>query len=387
MKNTLEGYGDQYLIPTHTLLDDLATDFGHEEAGQKLKLVRDEIRRAIKDGRAGTCDYVEEGRKETAVRFVVDAFNGKVDMALAKVRDDNAGKLEQEIRDAFALVNVNGRAFRNARITEEYLALRLEELGWAATAQALRVRDREEQRRIREQIREEEKARREYERAMRDAARDEELARKAMERAQQQLAKASEEQRAKYETQLRELEARLRDAEERNQRALSMAQQTRRGHVYVVSNVGSLGEDVYKIGLTRRLEPMDRIRELGDSSVPFEFDVHAMIFAEDAPALEHQLHRHFLLSQVNKVNPRKEFFRVDLAHIREEIEKLGVAAQWTMTAKAQEYRESQKIDSVLRENPAAREAWIRRQLEVETVLSFPSEEVDDVGAAPAGKSE
>lgn len=133
---------------------------------------------------------------------------------------------------------------------------------------------------------------------------------------------------------------------------------------------------------------MDRIRELGDSSVPFEFDVHAMIFAEDAPALEHQLHRHFVLSQVNKVNPRKEFFRVDLSHIREEIEKLGLATHWTMVAKAEEYRESQRIETIIRENPAAREAWIRRQMEVDLLPGFAGEnegEDDGVGGARDGQ--
>lgn len=370
MKNTIEGYGDQYLIPSHTLLDDLAEEFGHEEAGQKLKVVRDQIRRSVRAGRAGQCDYVEDNRKETAVRFVVDAFNGKVDSTLARVRDDNAGTLGEEIRDAYALVNMNGKAFRNARITEEYLALRLEELRWAATVQELKVQERDEQRRIREQIREEDKARREYERAMKEAARDEETARRAMEKAQQMLAKATDEQKARYEEQLRELEAKLKQAEERNQRAQSMAQQTKRGHVYVISNLGSFGEHVYKIGLTRRLEPLDRIRELGDSSVPFEFDVHAMIFAEDAPALEHQLHKHFLLSQVNKVNARKEFFRVDLAHIRGEIEKFGLAAHWSMAARAQEYRESMRIEELIRESPEAREAWLKRQLELEPAIGF-----------------
>jgi hypothetical protein len=182
-----------------------------------------------------------------------------------------------------------------------------------------------------------------------------------MEKAEAQLARATEEQKSKYELQLLELRQRLQLAEERGQRALSMAQQTRRGHVYVISNVGSFGEDVYKIGLTRRLEPLDRIRELGDSSVPFEFDVHALIFAEDAPAVETQLHRHFLIRQLNKVNHRKEFFRVTLKDIRDEITALGLSASWTMTAAAKEYRESLAIEKALADDPLAREAWLKRQ--------------------------
>jgi hypothetical protein len=275
--------------------------------------------------------------------------------------------LGQEIRDAFTLVNLNGKAFREARITEEYLSARLAELKWAAISQQLRLEEREEQRRIKEQIREEEKVRRECERAMRDAAKDEDLLRKAMEKAQQQIEKASAEQKVKYEQQLLELTQKLKEAEERSQRALSMAQQTKRGHVYVISNIGSFGENVYKIGLTRRLEPLDRIRELGDSSVPFAFDVHALLFSEDAPALETRLHRHFLLMQINKVNFRKEFFRTDVKDIRNELEKLGITANWTMTAEAAEYRESLAIEKAIAENPTMRESWLRRQLEFETM--------------------
>lgn len=369
LQNKIEGYGDRYLIPSHSLLDDLADDMGQAEAGQRLKTVRSEIRDRVRTGAAATCDYVEPNRRDTAIRFVVDAFNGKADSILARIRSDNMGTLTQELRDAFTLVNHNGQAFRNARIRDGYLALRLDELRWAAIATELKVQEREEQRRIQEQIREEEKARRDYERAMRDAAKEEELVRKAMAKAEAAMAKATEEQKAQYEQQLVELSEKLKEAEARNQRALSMAQQTRRGHVYIISNVGSFGDSVYKIGLTRRLDPLDRVRELGDSSVPFEFDVHAMIFAEDAPALEAQLHRHFVLAQVNKVNHRKEFFRTDLVHVRQEIESLGLLAKWTMAAAAREFRESAAIERTIAEDPIKREAWLRRQLALEPPLA------------------
>lgn len=178
---------------------------------------------------------------------------------------------------------------------------------------------------------------------------------------QGQVAKASEAQRQKYEAQLAELAERLRQAAEKNQRAKSMAEQTRMGYVYVISNLGSFGDDVFKIGLTRRLEPLDRIRELGDASVPFSFDVHALLFSEDAPALEKALHKHFLTAQVNKVNPRKEFFRVSMSIIRAELEKLGITAKWTLTAEAKEYRETLAIEKAIRENPEKRREWLQMQ--------------------------
>jgi len=202
--------------------------------------------------------------------------------------------LQQKIRDAFTLVNHNGRAFRDARILSEYLDARLEELRWAVVAQELKLKEREEQRLMKERIREEERAQREFEKAQKDAEKEQETLRKAMEKARREVDKATSEDRAKLEEKLRELTEKLRVAEEKNKRALSMAQQTKSGYVYIISNIGSFGEDVYKIGMTRRLEPLDRVRELGDASVPFEFDVHALIPSEDAPALEHALHQKFV---------------------------------------------------------------------------------------------
>jgi hypothetical protein len=122
-----------------------------------------------------------------------------------------------------------------------------------------------------------------------------------------------------------------------------MAQQTRRGNVYIISNVGSFGDGVLKIGMTRRLEPMERIWELGDASVPFEFDVHAIIPSDDAPALEGELHEAFEDLRINQVNLRKEFFRVPLEKVRKIVAERGIPATFTMAAEAQEYRESQAI--------------------------------------------
>ncbi|MGP1308778.1 MAG: DUF4041 domain-containing protein [Phycisphaerales bacterium] len=377
MRNIIEGYGDEYLKPTEGLLDDIADEFSHKEAGQQLKLARDRTKAMIKQGLAATCEYVEDYRRRQAIQFVLDAFNGKVDAILSDVKHDNHGKLEQRVRDAYEIVNMGGQAFRNARITDPYLATRLDELKWACVALELRRQEQEQQRRIREQIREEEKARREYERAIREAAREEEMLRKAMAKAQAQVLDATAEQRAQYEAQLAELTARLQEAEERGQRALSMAQQTRRGHVYIISNVGSFGDGVYKIGLTRRLEPLDRVKELGDASVPFEFDVHAIILSDDAPALETKLHKHFLLNQINKVNHRKEFFRANLSDIRREIEAMGIEAHWTMAAEALQYRETLAIERAIESDPNARDAWLNRQLTLDPVEYVELAAVDD----------
>lgn len=343
MRNIIKGYGHAYLIPNLSVLDDLAEEFSHADAGQKLKDARAFTRSLIKERKAATCDYVETEKHDTAVKFVTDAFNGKVDSALSKVKYDNYGTIKQQIEDAFSVVNDTGRAFRNAKITQLYFNARLEELRWAVATNELKKIEQDEQRRIKELMREEERARREIQKALDDAAKEEKLLKKAMEEARKHIESATQEERAKYEAQLSELQAKLAIAEEKNQRALSMAQQTRSGHVYVISNIGSFGENVYKIGMTRRLEPTDRVTELGDASVPFSFDIHAMIYSVDAPTLEKTLHRKFVNNQVNKVNPRKEFFGVTLAEIREAIEEMGIEAHWTMTAEAREYYESQSM--------------------------------------------
>src|SRR5690606_25041122 len=118
-----------------------------------------------------------------------------------------------------------------------------------------------------------------------------------------------------------------------------------------------------KVGMTRRLEPLDRIKELGDASVPFSFDVHAMIWSEDAPRLEQELHKLFVRNQVNKVNPRKEFFRLSVSTLKQKLEDMGVKTTWTLTSEAAEYRESLAIEQRLNDSPELAEDWLRHQME------------------------
>jgi hypothetical protein len=380
LRNIIDGYGDTYIVPTFTLLDDLAEEFGYEDAGKKHKELRSEVRRMTQERRGAECDYVEANRRDTAITFVLDAFNGKVDSIIADVKADNFGTLAQKIRDARQIVNRHGSAFRNARITDEFMNLRIEELRWSCTLVALKEKEREEQRAMRERIREEERAQKELDRALKEAAKEEESLAKAMEKVRADLEKAADADRQKYEAKLFDLELKLRDAEAKSKKAMSMAQLTKAGHVYIISNIGSFGEEVFKIGLTRRLDPLDRVRELGDASVPFEFDVHALIQADDAPALETELHKRFVRMQVNKVNPRKEFFRVPLTEIRNAVEALGCHAHWSMTAAARSYRESQAIEKALADKKLDEKEWLKQQLDV-AKATFD----DDIEEAPTTK--
>lgn len=345
MKNKIEGYGDEWIVPNRSVLDELAENYEFTDASRELQKARELTKSLINTSKAASCDYVEPNRRNTAIKFILDAFNGKVDSTLSKIKHNNYGKLSQEIKDAFQLVNYNGSAFRSAKITDIYLQARLNELKWGVAVNEIMLEEKEEQRRIKEQLREEEKARREYERAIKEAEKEEKTIQQAIDKATKELMLAGEEQRLALEQKLAELQIKFEEAEAKNQRAISMAQQTRSGHVYVISNIGSFGEDVYKIGMTRRLEPLDRVRELGDASVPFAFDVHAMIYSDDAPSLENHLHKVFNEKQVNKVNSRKEFFKVGIKDIKSTVSNMNIDAHWTMFADAKEYRESLAIEN------------------------------------------
>lgn len=127
-----------------------------------------------------------------------------------------------------------------------------------------------------------------------------------------------------------------------------MAEQTKQGHVYIISNIGSFGENVYKIGMTRRLEPNDRVSELGSASVPFVFDIHAMIHTNNAPELEKRLHDRFDNYRLNMKNKRKEFFNVELSEIKKAVtEYTSLDIEFIETAVAQDYYESQAIKKMI----------------------------------------
>lgn len=192
--------------------------------------------------------------------------------------------------------------------------------------------EREEQARIKAQIREEQQREKEIQRELDRIQRDKEVIEVALATA---LAQARDEHDAEVES----LRARLAEAEA-TQRAISQAQLTKAGYVYVISNIGSFGEGIFKIGMTRRRTPHDRVRELSDASVPFPFDIHMMISAENAPQLENTLHKAFQKRQVNRVNPRKEFFRVGLPEIANIVKEHHGDIDYEADAEALEYRQS-----------------------------------------------
>ncbi len=196
--------------------------------------------------------------------------------------------------------------------------------------------EREEQNRIKTQIREEQRLEREIERELKQLDRERAAIQAALDKA---LAEAEDQ----HSEEIERLKAKLAEAEEKSQRAISRAQMTKSGHVYIISNIGSFGEGVFKIGMTRRLEPRDRVRELSCASVPFPFDVHMMISSDNAPALENSLHKAMHKTRVNKANPRKEFFKTDIDAICQVVEENHGEVQYVADPEALEYRQSLTI--------------------------------------------
>lgn len=272
-------------------------------------------------------------------KLMLRAFNGEADVMIAKVKWNNINQMKERLNKVFSTINKLGEGF-HVSISWDYYKLKEDELILEYEYQAKRQGEKEEMKAIQDELREEEKARREYEKAQRDAEKQEALFQKALEKARKEYEESKGVNTEELKDQIEKLERELKEAQEKKERALSMAQQTKRGHVYIISNIGAFGEDVFKIGMTRRLEPLDRVRELGDASVPFQFDVHAMIYSDEARTLEYELHKAFAHKKVNMLNGRKEFFKVSLEEIENTIKELGFEAEFTKIPEAMQYRET-----------------------------------------------
>ena len=191
-----------------------------------------------------------------------------------------------------------------------------------------------------------EKAQKELERAREEAERQEADYEKLLAKAREEALRATGTHLQELTERVKSFEAKLDEARRKKERAISRAQLTKSGFVYVISNIGSFGERVFKIGMTRRMEPMDRINELGDASVPFPFDVHVMLYSDNAPELENALHKLVQDRTINLVNLRREFYQdVDLDVVETFVKQRGLSAQFIRIAEAREYRQSVAIKS------------------------------------------
>ncbi|HFF9316098.1 TPA: DUF4041 domain-containing protein [Clostridium perfringens] len=323
-----------------------------EEYNEQLKLNRLNQKEFIKSGKSlnnselykifnSDLKNLERNKLENNLcKLILRAFNNECDIIINKLTISNIDNSRKRLEAAKEQINKLVSSYYIS-INMDYFKLKVEELQLQYEYLVKIQEEREEQREIKERMREEAKVQAEINKLEKEAEKEEKMYQKALEKVRAELEKANDEEKAKLEIQVKNLEENLRQAEEKMKRAESMAQKTKAGYVYVISNIGSFGEDIYKIGLTRRLDPMERVKELSDASVPFKFDVHAMIYSEDAPALERELHNHFASKRLNKVNLRKEFFNVKLSDIEEIVNrKMNTTIKFTKLAEALEYRQS-----------------------------------------------
>lgn len=263
--------------------------------------------------------------------LMLRTYNIEADNCVRTVRAhsiDSAKKRLEKTREAI----VKNGSTMGVAIDEAFHALRLEELQLTADHHLRVEQEKEDAREERQRQREEARAQEELKRRKKDLLKEQAHYQSLLERSRANGDQAG----------LLEARERLAEIRESIEEVEEMAANTRVGYVYVISNVGAFGDRVVKIGLTRREDPMQRVYELGSASVPFKFDVHALVFSHDAVALETALHREFDQHRVNRVNRRREFFRVSLAEVRAALERLGTnhVVEFRELAEAPEWRQS-----------------------------------------------
>lgn len=319
----------------------------------KLERVRREQKEMAKNWKAASfnVNLTMDGSKakgerlnKNNIKLILRSFNNECENAIDRVKYNNVDSMKKRINQSYDSLNRLMQPMGIA-IKPEYLRLKMDELALAVEYAMKKQEEKEAEKQHRAELREQAKLEKEIAEARKNILKDQKHYQAALEKLNQQISSTEDgsfkdsllEKKQQMEEKLVQLDQEMKDVDyrEANQKA---------GYVYVISNIGAFGEGVYKIGMTRRLDPMERVYELGDASVPYNFDVHAMIFSDDAPALEAALHRAFEDRKLNMVNTRREFFRVSLDEIEEVVRKnYDKTVEFVRLPEAQQYRESEKI--------------------------------------------
>lgn len=350
-----------------SLLVDIDEQLSYEEVGlyrpsydfanstqyaDKLKKIREEQKQMVKAGTATTGDALWNFDNWRASRpkivndvkkLLIKAFNTECDDIISHVKYNNYKAAKTRIEKSFRNICSLGNTL-SVSLSSEYLNSKRSELKLALDFRIKKQQEKEEQAAIRAQMREEAKLRKEIEEARKQTEKEQHHYENALAKILKQIESASEVEKLDLVQKKNEIEAHLAEIKESLASIDYREANVKAGYVYVISNIGAFGENVYKIGMTRRLDPMERVDELGDASVPFDFDVHAMIFSDDAPKLEAALHKAFEDKKVNMVNTRREFFRVSLDEIKRVIaENYDKTVEFEDVPDAEQYRMSEKI--------------------------------------------
>jgi len=324
-----------------------------EQFKNHLVVIREKQKTLIKDERATkmlsrlTVSGDEKaGPKLTRdiQKLLIRAFNNECDSCVESVKFNTIESFQSRIEKSFESLNKIGKVMF-AQLTEEFKDLKLQELQCAYEYQVVKQHEKDELRKQREILRDAQKAEKEIREAREAIEKERKHFSTAIKTLDKRIESADDEslrqdlitQRVSLCEKVASLDTQEKEIDYREKNAKA-------GFVYIVSNLGAFGENVYKIGMTRRLEPLERIDELGDASVPFEFDVHALVFSDDAPALEAKIHGHFETHRINKINRRKEFFKAELSEIERVVRaNYDKVFELTHEATAEQYRESLRL--------------------------------------------
>lgn len=323
------------------------------EYKEKLDEIRKKQKQMIKEKTAAFCrtEWTVNGSKADGKKLInsnikqtLITFNVECENAIEKVTFSNYESMEARIRKIFDKLNKLNEV-NEIEISAAYLDLKFQELHLAYEYKVKKQEEKEYAREQREIQRENAKVQKELEEERKRIEKEQAHYNNQMQRLLEQLeAEENEARKAFIQEKIDAVGDELEDLDMALKDVYYRQANERAGYVYIISNIGAFGDGVYKIGMTRRLEPLDRIDELSGASVPFRFDVHAMIFSSDAPKLETALHNAFADRRVNKVNHRKEYFRCDLKEIEEVVRKNhDKTVDFSYTPCAEQYRESMKM--------------------------------------------
>lgn len=323
---------------------------------EKLDEIRKKQKDYIKNKRAAVCgtewtvnNSKQQGKAMTNanIKQILRNFNLDCEMAISKVKLSNRENSVKRIKKAFETLNKLNE--RNViKITPQYLDLKLQELDVAMEYELKKQEEKELLREAREREREERKIQKQLDAEEKKINEQKKRVETDINKIGAELRESkSDEEKEKLKLKIRELELALAKSNDDIEQIADKRKRTGAGYVYILSNIGSFGENVYKIGVTRRDEPQDRVRELSNASVPFKFDTHVFIFSKEAFELEKELHNRFDHKRVNKINSRKEFFNITCDDVKKIVEEnKEFVHSFNDKPDAQEYYDTLKIEKI-----------------------------------------
>lgn len=336
-------------------------DFANSSAYKgKLSEVRSNQKEMIKNGEAGIIfnsmtlnDSEAQGRsmQKKNIKQLVRSFNGECEAAINKVTKSNIERIKKRITRSFEQLNKLNEP-NGVRLTANYLDSKLDEAYIALEYALKKEQEKELLREQRQREKEERQAQEQYAQERAKYEKDETHFQQAKDLLQNKINNSkSDVEIESLKRKLADLQDKISDIQAKKVKLSDRAENPTAGYVYIISNIGSFGQNVYKVGVTRRLDPMDRINELGSASVPFKFDVHALIFTDDAYKLETELHEYFDKERVNKVNKRKEFFKLNIDEIKQVLSKhKELTFDFHEIPDAPEYRDTLLIEKKMQES-------------------------------------